>query len=799
MRNLFFLLLFLPFSLSSQSSYTISGTVKDSQGEPVAFANVVLNKNNKYGVTDENGKFRIANVSSGDYELRVSYIGYETYIQKINVQKDLALAIVLKETAETLESIRLIAKTESAKQNAQALSISSLNVTQLQNQALGVEAVLKQSTGVVLRQNGGLGSAVNINLNGLQGSAVRLYYDGLPIELYGGAIQVNFIPVDALERVDVYKGVMPIDIGTDALGGGINFVSSRKNQPFLRTSYTIGSFNTHRFNFSGRFQFNNKISASILSYVNYSDNDYRMRNIRSIVENVDANGNVSISEEIIDVRRFHDQFRSVFVEGSVKFQDFTWADELVISGGIATVDSDIQNGTQLAPTAVGEAVRGADSYLSKLRYNKGFLDNKLRFNINALYSESTNYTRDFSPFFYNWRGERLMTLNSLGNEISGAPTDREGDNYNWGVRLTANYDFSDNVTLSVSNYSEENSVQGRDPLAPTVIIDGVERDPNSFESLLKKNIFGAELAFKFFDETLETQVFYKNYSYDANSVDIDAARFSSEPLTEVPFINVTKNFNGFGAALKYIFSEEFFVRTSFERAVRLPNIGEVFGDFAAVRPNFEIRPEQSDNFNFGINFRKRWAESKSFIADVGVFLRNQEDLIRPVPFGAEGSRFINEDDNEAKGIEASFKYTHSDVLSFTSGFTAQRLQITDIGDDSSARVGADIPNIAKLFFNFGVNYRIEKIFNTPNRFDIAWNYFFIDRYSINEVISLDDANPLFVIPRQHLNNVNFSYSMPNQNLVITLGINNVFDQEIFDNWRVPRPGRNFNFKLNYSL
>ena len=120
------------------------------------------------------------------------------------------------------------------------------------------------------------------------------------LEIFGGGIQINNIPVDALQRIDVYKGVMPVDVGTDALGGGINLVPNESFKENLRASYSVGSFNTHRVTLNASKEVTPKLSATFFSYANYSDNDFLMKNVRNLSEVTLPNGLIALQENQID-------------------------------------------------------------------------------------------------------------------------------------------------------------------------------------------------------------------------------------------------------------------------------------------------------------------------------------------------------------------------------------------------------------------------------------------------------------------------------------------------------------------
>ncbi|MEO0528878.1 MAG: carboxypeptidase-like regulatory domain-containing protein, partial [Bacteroidota bacterium] len=371
MKLLFCLLLLIPIMAFSQSKFTFSGKVISVQGESIALANITLDKHNKYAVAKEDGSFQINRLNSGDYVVTISAIGFKTINQNITINSNMRMEFVMREEVQNLKDVTVVGKTEAREISEKAITISSLDVKIVADQALGAEEVLKTSTGIVVRQNGGLGSSFNINLNGLTGQAVRIYYDGIPVQVFGGGIQLNNIPVDALERIDVYKGVIPIDIGTDALGGGINLVPLQLEGNYLRTSYSVGSFNTHRFTFNGQKSFNESIAVSVLSYFNYSDNDYSMSNIPNLVETLLPDGSVGgVTEERIDTRRFHDQHTSAYIEGALKIKNVSWADRLELTSSFSHRFDEIQQGTFIINTSVGEAEREVNTFAQRLNYKK---------------------------------------------------------------------------------------------------------------------------------------------------------------------------------------------------------------------------------------------------------------------------------------------------------------------------------------------------------------------------------------------------------------------------------------------
>ena len=152
-----------------------------------------------------------------------------------------------------------------------------VDLGKMEKQSRQATDLLDRTAGVRLGQSGGMGSDVQYNINGLTGNSVRIFIDGIPIRNYGASFSLSSIPPSMIERVEVYKGVVPGQLAEDALGGAINVVLKKKTLKNLTTSYSYGSFNTHRWDLNGNYRdaktgFTMRGSA----FYNYSDNSYKV-------------------------------------------------------------------------------------------------------------------------------------------------------------------------------------------------------------------------------------------------------------------------------------------------------------------------------------------------------------------------------------------------------------------------------------------------------------------------------------------------------------------------------------------
>ena len=235
------------FTFAQNRVSGISGQIKSASGGPVPGATIKIQKTTYGTVTDENGSFRIANVKAGNYQIQISAVGFKTIKKEINVaeNQDNKLSFSLAESSEDMETVNVIGRTANQQVNRQAFNVTSIDAKKLHNSTLDISHALDRVSGVRVREAGGLGSRMDFSLNGFTGRQVKFFIDGVPMDNFGSSFQINNIPINLAQRVEVYKGVVPVWLGSDALGGAINIVTDNSTGSYVDASYSYGSFNTH--------------------------------------------------------------------------------------------------------------------------------------------------------------------------------------------------------------------------------------------------------------------------------------------------------------------------------------------------------------------------------------------------------------------------------------------------------------------------------------------------------------------------------------------------------------------------
>lgn len=98
--------------------------------------------------------------------------------------------------------------------------------------SVSVAEVLREEISVRVRSAGALGQYSAALLRGAASTQVSVLIDGVPLSRGGqAAIDLSQLPVDGLQRIEIYRGLPPLSFGPDAIGGAINLVSRRGGQP----------------------------------------------------------------------------------------------------------------------------------------------------------------------------------------------------------------------------------------------------------------------------------------------------------------------------------------------------------------------------------------------------------------------------------------------------------------------------------------------------------------------------------------------------------------------------------------
>lgn len=765
----------------------IYGKVVTNDKTPADFASVYL-KGTSYGcVTNEEGYYEMW-VPAGEYTLVVSAVGFETTEERVVIGKreDKEVNLRMKSQATELAVVEVVSNGVSRVKRS-AFNAVALDTKEFENSTKSLSDALAKTPGMKLRESGGVGSDMQLMMDGFSGKHIKVFIDGVPQEGVGSSFGLNNIPVNFAERIEVYKGVVPVGFGTDAIGGVVNIITKKKRDRwFADASYSYGSFNTHKSYVNFGQTFKNGFTYEMNAFQNYSDNNYHVdANVE--VFNFNPDGSVSTyidTRNKVRVKRFNDTYHNEAVIGKLGVVDKAWADRLMFGFTYSHMYQEVQTGVRQV-TVYGDKHRYGHSFMPSVEYRKRDLLTKgLDVVFTANYNRNATTNVDTSYYHYNWYGERyrMNTPGEQSRQFSRA------DNDNWNGTLTVNYRLGKAHTFTFNHVMNLFHRQNTSMLA-------IEEEEDAIAKETRKNISG--LSYRLMPtEKWNLSVFGKYYH-----------QFVAGPMAEDAtlsnYIRTTRDVSsmGYGAAGTYFVLPELQAKLSYEKAYRLPTIEEMFGDEDLEMGDVSIRPENSDNINLNVSYNKTFGRH-SLYAEGGFVYRNTKDYIQrnitDLSGGKEAATYVNYGKVETKGYNLSLRYGFSNWLSIGGNFTQMDVrdkQRTQIGTTTAnLAYGARMPNVPYRFADMDVTLFWHDLFRKGNTLTLTYDNQYLHSFSYYSEI-IGSSSDEYRVPNQFSHNISLSYSMQHGRYNLSFECRNFTDEDLYDNFSLQKAGRAFYGKV----
>lgn len=766
----------------------ISGRILSTEKEIVDFATVYLKGTSHGGITSKEGIYHIK-APAGEYTLIVSAVGYKKVEKKIKIVpgERIKQNITISPETQQLDEVTIVS-TGVSRVKRSAFNAVAVDTKELQNTTKNLSEALQKLPGMKLREAGGVGSDMQLMLDGFTGKNVKVFIDGVPQEGAGTAFDLNNIPVNFAERIEVYKGVVPVGFGTDAMGGVINIVTNRqKRNWFLDASYSYGSFNTHKSYVNFGQTFKNGFIYEVNAFQNYSDNNYYINNW---VEEFNHNDNSSISDEnvIHRVKRFNDTFHNEAVIGKVGIVDKSWADRLLFSFTYSHFYKEIQNGV-MQEIVFGQKHRHGYSLVPSLEYRKRDLFVKgLDIVATANYNHNLTTNVDTAMWKYNWYGDRIPQ--KTAGEQSHQYSDQK--NTNWNATFTAAYRIGGIHSFTFNNVFSAFRRTGRNLIEANSLLADYDVPTETH-----KNVAG--LSYRLMpSEKWNLSVFGKYYnSYSKGPVQVGDNNAGNEEVVSQSVSSL-----GYGAAGTYFLLKDIQLKLSYEKALRMPSTQELFGDNDLEAGQSNLKPERSDNINLNVSYNKQFGKHGLY-TEGGLIYRNTHDYIkRDIATGSGGvnyGKYTNHGQVETKGYNVSLRYSYSRW--FNVGGTFNNLNTRDkekkraaSSGQNSLTYGQRIPNIPYMYANFDANFNWHNLFAKGNVLTFGWDCFYQHEFPLHWE-AFGDASTKIRVPEQFSHNLSLGYSIKNGRYNLSFECKNITDAKLYDNFSLQKAGRAFYGKV----
>ena len=681
---------------------------------------------------------------------------------------------VKRDTTVAMKEVTVTARSEIRKLRESAMPISVIGQRQLQGTASNINDVLARTVGVTVRNTGGLGSASRISLRGLEGKRMGMYVDETPMSQLSNFVALNDIPTNMIERIEVYKGIVPYKFGGSALGGAVNVVTKEYPPVYLDFSYELGSFNTHQV--STVFKRTDKKSGlqfGIGGAFSFSKNNYKMT-----LGNLDNR----------TVERDHDKFNKIMAGMSVKATKW-WFDEVKWELIFLKTRQEIQGIDLDVREAYNHSVSGLTTLALK---RKNFFLDGLDFDFDIGYFIGKYGLNDKASNRYDWDGNKLPAVSPYGGEQNNFPSDGRNRSNELTSKLNLGYTIDKHHGINLNVYFDRNSLHPNDSL-----MDKALGFQSNFPSKMKTLTTGLSYDLTLFDGRFQNAFTLKNFIFSSHSRSIDVFSVRApEP------VKVSKSYFGFSDAFRYKFTDDLMLKASFNSEVRIPTSEELIGNGYSILASPALKPERTSGVNLGMLYRHLKQDGGLVEIELNGFYNQLKDMIRFTPdMIPTMARYRNFGSVRTRGVELDVKGDVCPVLYLYANGTYQDLRdvrkLTPGTTVENPTYMKRIPNVPYLLANFGAEFHKENLFggkeqNTRFLFDASYVHTY---YYDFEVSRYQDKK----IPSALTMDAAIEHSFKNDQWVLTFKVKNLMDRHVVSEFNRPLPGRYIGVKVRYLL
>ena len=313
-------------TLFAQQFHEITGTVHTENGQPISHVTIKIDGTDLVAISDNKGNYTFKKVPAGRYTFIISSLEIEDTKLIVHVNKDYAnlLIQINKKGDFSIDEVTVEGKTVKKELETSGFAVAVIETKEASLRNMTTNELLDRAVGVRVRQNGGIGSQIEYNLNGMSGSAIGIFLDGTPISTFGSSFNLNNIPPSMIERIEVYKGVLPSHLTGDYVGGAINVIMKKDvSANNITAAISYGSFHTYQADLAALYR--DQISgftSRISGFYTYTDNSYEMWGKFAMLTN-----EYQEIKRYQRFKRFNNTYKSVGGRFELGFTDVKWADQ----------------------------------------------------------------------------------------------------------------------------------------------------------------------------------------------------------------------------------------------------------------------------------------------------------------------------------------------------------------------------------------------------------------------------------------------------------------------------------------
>jgi len=253
--------------------FSVSGKIADKEiGNPLSGANIVVQGTRFSTSSSDDGTYSIAGLKPGSYKFKVTFIGYKSLVQEVDVIESITIDFALEYSPILSDEVIVQSTRVQEKSPSTYTTIEGEEIVR-QNTGQDLPFILQITPSVVTTSDAGAGVGyTGIRIRGTDITRINVTMNGVPVN-DPESQDVFFVDLpdlaSSVDNIQIQRGVGTSSNGAAAFGASINIQTTSLNlDPYAELNSAAGSFNTFKNTLrfgsglvNGKWAFDGRLSA----------------------------------------------------------------------------------------------------------------------------------------------------------------------------------------------------------------------------------------------------------------------------------------------------------------------------------------------------------------------------------------------------------------------------------------------------------------------------------------------------------------------------------------------------------
>ena len=777
----FLLVLILSFTWQNIFAQKIVfGQITDGQTlQPLDGVSVILENSNIGTISNHIGMFRMELPSKSSKRIKVQYMGYKSrniiLNEKLCVNDSICCNVELQPENNILSDVIVLGKSKAQRHREVPSAITIIDSQELKYKTATLNEILDNAAGIKVAQQGGLGNASRIIIQGMDGKRIGIFINGMPMG-NSDEFQLSSIPIDMVDEVEIYKGIIPAWLGGDGLGGAVNIRLKDFKKNHLEMAFEAASYNTY----IGSLQLKHYLGKTSTALhagatMNYAKNNYSFSSPFEL-------GRI--------IHRDHDAYTHGGFNVGISSQQW-WFDQFDLTLSADYYRKEIQGGLINVQNNIQHAFTRTRSASTSLSLEKSFLKGKLTAQFHSIVGFSLVNQVDTSHYCYDFIGNRFPSGSGRG-EIGAVPNDSHDRHTTVRELLNLTYKIGNNQLVTWTTNYRYGCKMPKDELA-----DSYSRLPTSgYPSRLHSIVSGLTHELKLYGGKFTNELGIKLFNHHSEVLPFAEAIMLQDKLKASTNHSSMAGWSE-AVALHLLPNNALTLKAAVQSTVRMPIAEELFGDGVLLLPSEKLRPERSFNINAGAIWLINAMRYPQVRIGINTFYMSAKDMIK-LMYSSMNMAYDNIGKVRVMGIDMEMESKLNRWLDLQGNITwqdARDMRKEAVGGGENFHYRYRIPNMPYLFGNVGVRLHKDGLLSKSSSSAFASTFGFTKAFSYNWEASNHNT---MLIPARYCWDVAVHHSF-NKRCQLSFEIRNILNRENWAEFRYPMERRTFHLKMKYII